>query len=413
MIPQALAQGRGLVHTEPVGTLVRACAVCPIGLEKVLSRDLAQWGYRENGRDAGRIFFDIPLAKLDEHLARANIGLRTADRVMIVAGEFSAVDFDGFYEGIRGMPWELFCTRETRLIVERARAHECCLHAQATLQSMAQKAVYDALMERFHLRSMPESGPVLELRLYGHRDRWQVVVDSSGEALSRRGYRKHTHSAPLRETIAAAMLFLSGWKRARPLLDPFCGSGTIAIEAALYARNQAPGLKRRFAFETWPSVNPARVGEVREYFRRSLRTDVHTDITARDIDPAALALARANAELAGVASCIRFEQANALEAVPDPAYSGVLLANPPYGQRMGSPEEAEALAGQFGAVLGRFAEAGWDSGIITADALFSTHAMMRPHSIREIVVGQERLYFNWFPGHPDSMKAGKASGQPR
>lgn len=392
---------------------MRACAVCPIGLEKVLSRDLAQWGYRENGRDAGRVFFDIPMAKLDEHLARTNIGLRTADRVMLVAGEFSSVDFDGFYEGIRGLPWELFCTRETRLVVERARAHECRLHAQATLQSMAQKAVYDALMERFRLRSMPESGPVLELRIYGHRDRWQIVVDSSGEALSRRGYRKHTHAAPLRETIAAAMLFFSGWKRTRPLLDPFCGSGTIAIEAALYARNQAPGLKRRFAFEIWPGVNAARIEEVREFFRQSMRTDVHAEITARDIDPAALALARANAELAGVASHIRFEQADVLEAVPNPAASGVLLANPPYGQRMGSPEEAEALAGHFGTVLRRFAEAGWDSGIITADADFGAHATLQPHSVREIVVGQERLFFNWFPAGSDRRRAGQKPGQPR
>ncbi|MCX8013017.1 MAG: class I SAM-dependent RNA methyltransferase, partial [Rectinema sp.] len=314
-----------------MGTLLRACAVCPIGLEKVLSRDLSQLGYRENGREAGRIFFDIPLARLDEHLARTNIGLRTADRVMLVAGEFSAIDFDGFYEGIRGISWDLFCTKETRLIVERARAYECRLHAQATLQSMAQKAVYDHLMKRFRISTMPETGHALELRIYGYRDRWQVVVDSSGEALSRRGYRRHTHAAPLRETIAAALLFLSGWKRSRPLLDPLCGSGTIAIEAALYARNQAPGLGRHFAFESWPSVNPARIGEVREQFRQSLRADVHPDILARDIDPAALGLARSNAALAGVAPYICFEQGDAREALPDAARSGVLLANPPYG----------------------------------------------------------------------------------
>ena len=443
--------------------------MCAIGLEKVLARDLAHLGFREVGRSAGRVVFNVSTNALAEDLAKANIGLRTADRVLLVVGEFKAFDFDGFYQGIYSLPWEAFCAKDTRVLIERARANGCKLHAQATLQSMAQKAIYAALMEHFHVRNMPETGRMLEVRIYGDNDWWQIVIDTSGEALSRRGYRRFTHEAPLKETIAASLLFLAGWSRSRPLIDPFCGSGTIPIEAALYACNAAPGLKRRFAFEDFPEMDQNKVEDMRLFFRQQVRRDIRTDIRASDLDTKALELARRNATLAGISEFIKFSNADARELVPpeaairsaevrgDMAQSGIvtagaaspgaasgppagtrgiMLANPPYGQRLASPDEARALYRELSPMLKRYLDAGWECGFLSADKEFGEAIGVEPTSVRMIVSGQETIFFNWFSagiaeagGHaprssnehrrsrapisPNEHRSGRPSGSPQ
>lgn len=376
---------------------MRAIAVCAIGLEKVLARDLAHLGFHDVARGAGRVVFNIAADRLDEDLARANIGLRTADRVLLVAGEFRAFDFDSFYQGIASVPWGRYCERDTRLVVERARAYHCALHAQATLQAMTQKAIYSTLMERFRIRKMPETGAMLEVRVYGDNDWWQVVIDTSGEALSRRGYRRHTHAAPLKETIAASLLFLAGWSRARPLVDPFCGSGTIGIEAAMYACNIAPGIKRDFAFEHFPGMDANRIEDVRVYFRQQMRRDIRTDILSSDFDERSISLAQSNAKLAGISEFLRFSVVDAREISPEGS-KGVLLANPPYGQRLTNLEEARVLYTELTPMLGRFLDAGWECGFLSANEDFSGAVGFKPVSVRQIVSGQETIYFNWFSG---------------
>jgi len=381
---------------------MRAIAVCAIGLEKVLARDLAHLGFHDVARGAGRVVFNVASDKLVEDLAKVNIGLRTADRVLLVAGEFKAYDFDAFYQGIASVPWDRYFEKDTRLVVERARAHHCTLHAQATLQAMTQKAIYSSLMERFQVRKMPETGATIEVRVYGDNDWWQVVIDTSGEALSRRGYRRMTHAAPLKETIAASMLFLAGWSRARPLVDPFCGSGTIGIEAALYACNSAPGIKRNFAFERFPGMDANRIEDARVYFKQQARKDIRTDILASDIDGSAISLAQSNAKLAGISEFMKFAAADAREMSPA-GTRGVLLANPPYGQRLTSPEEARALYTELKPMIGRFLDADWECGFLSADEDFAGAVGYRPSSVRQIVSGQETLYFNWFSGKPQEI----------
>lgn len=398
-----LANKPAAMHTLFMGSSIRAIAACPIGLEKVLAHDLAHLGYHDVGRSAGRVFFNVREQSLTEDLARANIGLRTADRVLLVVGEFKAFDFDGFYQGVFSIPWECFCTKETKVVIERVRLQYCVLHSQATLQSMAQKSIYASLMERFHIRTMPETGNTLEVRIYGDNNWWQIVVDTSGEALSKRGYRRLTHMAPLKETIAASMLFLAGWSRARPLIDPFCGSGTIAIEAALYACNVAPGLRRRFAFEFFPSIDSNKIEDVRIAFRGQARKDIRADIRASDIDKDALALARKNASIAGISEFVNFAQVDARNIVPLGS-RGVLLANPPYGQRMGSADKALSLYKELGPILERFLEAGWDCGFLSSISSFGDAVGITPVSVREIVSGQEKIYFNWFSG-TEGLKA--------
>lgn len=385
------------MHTSHVKTTIKATAVCAIGLEKVLARDLAHLGFRDVARSAGRVFFEIGVEKLAQDLSIANMGLRTADRVLLVVGEFKAVNFDEFYQGVLSIQWDRYCMKDTKVLVERARTNHCALHAQATLQSMTQKAIYGALMERFRVQKMPETGATLEVRVYGENDRWQVVVDTSGEALSKRGYRKFAHAAPLKETIAASMLFLAGWSRARPLIDPFCGSGTIPIEAALYASNIAPGIKRSFSYELFPEMDKNKIEDMRVFFKQQARRDIRTDILGSDIDEKAIHLALSNAKLAGISEFVRFKAMDAREAVPGGA-RGVLLANPPYGQRLSNPEEAHELYRQLGPIIGKFLDADWECGILSAHEDFADTVGIQPTSVREIVSGQEKIYFNWFSG---------------
>jgi len=394
--PPLVIQWRAM-HTALVATIMRAIAVCSIGLEKVLARDLAHLGFRDVGRSAGRVIFNVAADSLAEDLAKANMGLRTADRVLLMVGEFKAFDFDGFYQGVASIPWEHYCSKETKVLIERARANHCKLHAQATLQSMTQKAIYSELMQQFRVRKMPETGNTLEVRVYGDNDWWQVVIDTSGEALSRRGYRRFTHAAPLKETIAASTLFLAGWNRARPLVDPFCGSGTIPVEAALYACNIAPGLKRSFAFELFPGMDGNKIEDVRVFFRQQTRKDIRADIQASDLDAQAIELARNNARLAGISEFVRFSNTDARELVPS-GDRGVLLGNPPYGQRLASEEEAHELYRELTPMLGRFLGAGWECGFLSADREFGDAVGFKPTAVREIVSGQETIYFNWFSG---------------
>ncbi len=388
---------------------MRAIAVCSIGLEKVLARDLAHLGFRDVGRSAGRVIFNVSADSLAQDLAKANIGLRTADRVLLLVGEFKAFDFDGFYQGVASIPWERYCSKETKVLVERARANHCKLHAQATLQSMTQKAIYSELMQHFRVRKMSETGTTLEVRVYGDNDWWQIVIDTSGDALSRRGYRRFTHEAPLKETIAASLLFLAGWSRARPLVDPFCGSGTIPIEAALYACNMAPGLKRHFAFELFPEMDGNSIEDVRVLFRKETRKDIRADIQASDLDAEALELARNNAKLAGISEFIHFSSVDVRTLVPL-GNRGVLLGNPPYGQRMAGQEEAHTLYREMNPMLARFLDAGWECGFLSASKEFGAVVGFEPTSVREIVSGQETVYFNWFSGKGGG-KHGSDSGQ--
>jgi len=376
-----------------------ALALCAVGLEKVCQAELERLGFGVERREPGRVRFAL-IGSLGTaaSLMRANIGLRTAERILYEAGRFPAPGFDELFEAVRSIPWERFFRREDKLVVERVRTRRSRLSAQTSIQSVTHKAVYERLSERFHLARLPETGRVRGLRAYLDEDQCVLGLDTSGEALHKRGYRLAAGKAPLKETVAAGVLFLSGWSRRLPLLDPFCGSGTIAIEAALFAMDRSPGLGRSFGFEDMPLASAGEGGgkasaEV-EAAKARVRRDADFRICASDADPGAVEDARANSGRAGVAEGIEFRVAKAEDAAP-PFDRGSLLCNPPYGERLGTPEEARELYRLMGEASSRFD--GWGMGFVTNDPNFGESFGRRAAHARKIVNGAEEQYFHWYP----------------
>jgi putative N6-adenine-specific DNA methylase len=374
-------------------------ALCALGLEKVLANELERIGLPVEGREPGRVRFGLasgPGGSRAAALMRANLCLRTAERVLIEADRFHAENFDELFESVRALPWELYFRRDDRLAIERVRLRDSKLAAQTSVQSVVHKAVYDRLCKVYNLSRLPENGQERSLRVYIDSDQCLLGLDSSGDALHKRGYRRSTGEAPLKETIAAGVLLLAGWSRRSPLFDPFCGSGTIAIEAAHFAMDRAPGLGRAFAFEAFPfSLEDAgAVSAEIEAAKARVRRDAEFRIVARDADPRALESARANAARAGVAAGIEFKQAKAEDAAP-PYESGHLVCNPPYGERLGSVEESEALYRRLGETAARFS--GWGLGFVTNRSDFGDFFGRYAPTAKLIVNGAEEQWFHWYP----------------
>jgi putative N6-adenine-specific DNA methylase len=376
--------------------MLRGIALCAVGLEKIAAQELERLGFRLLERNPGRVYFKLDEKNLARDLAKANIGLRTVERVLLEMGSFQAPDFDAYFDGMRSLPWELCCFKDSAIHIDRVRSHASALAAQTSLQAMGQKAVYSRLMETYDMRTMPANGNRVSVRVYLDKDICSVGVDTSGDPLHKRGYRKKAVMAPLKETVAASLLFFSGWNRKFPLVDPFCGSGTIAIEAAMYALDMAPGLMRRFAFESMPMSSPKTIELVRDEFEAKIRNDVEFDIHASDIDSEALEAARSNAYSAGISDWIDFRLAKA-ETLKPHRDQGYVLANPPYGNRMGTEEEAIALYGDLSDMRDCFREAGWGLGFITAREDFASLFGIEPQIIKHLVNGAEEQWFHWYP----------------
>ncbi|HET7839841.1 MAG TPA: class I SAM-dependent RNA methyltransferase, partial [Rectinemataceae bacterium] len=382
-----------------------ALALCALGLEKVCAAELSRLGLEVVGREPGRVRFALGAGSgkagpgqaglsAGRILARANICLRTAERILIEAASFRATDFDALFEGAREVPWELFFSREDRLVIERVRLHRSVLAAQTSVQAIVHKAIYERLGKAFGLSRLPESGRERSLRVYIEDDEVLLGLDSSGEALHKRGYRQATGEAPLKETVAAGVLLLAGWNRRLPLLDPFCGSGTILIEAGLFAQDRAPGLGRSFGFEDMPSVSRADLAAELEAARSRVRTDADFRIEGSDLSPQALEVARANVRTAGLAGRIELSQAKAEEARPG-YEAGILLCNPPYGERLGTVEESEELYRSLGRTAAAFS--GWGLGYVTNRRDFGEFFGERSVSMHKIMNGAEEQWFHWYP----------------
>ncbi len=387
-------------------------AICALGLEKVLQSEIEHIGLKAAGREPGRVRFELGTAPAAA-LMRANLCLRCAERVLVEAARFHAENFDELFEQARNLPWELYFRRDDKLVIERVRLRDSKLAAQTSVQSITHKAIYERLGGVFNLGRLPESGAERSLRVYIEDDQCLLGLDTSGEALHRRGYRRSAVEAPLKETIAAGMLFLSGWTRRLPLLDPFCGSGTIGVEAALYAMDRAPGLGRAFSLEGMPMAQAKEVGAELEAARSRVRKDAEFRITCSDSDPRALEAARANAALAGVAAGIEFRKAKAEDAVPG-YETGYLLGNPPYGERLGTVGESEELYRRMGEASERFS--GWGLGFIVNKADFGDYFGRYATSKTKIVNGAEEQWFHWFSPGADRTTIGpppRSRGAPK
>ncbi len=332
------------------------------GLEGVCAEELRRMGFQEVRGENGRAVCTADAAGI----VRANLNLRTGERVLLRLGRFPASDFDALYDGVRALPWEELIPKEGAFPV-RCRCVDSQLSSQQRCGAVVRAAVGDRLGEKYGLERLPETGGEYQVRLTLLHDVAELTLDTTGPSLHKRGYRALSVAAPLRETLAAGMILLSRYRGRDPFRDPFCGSGTIPIEAALIAKNRAPGLDRSFSAQRWPWL-PAQMWM--EEADRAMDLEYHGsyDIVGSDIDPQAVELSRANAAKAGVEDLVRFEGADATRFSP-PESRGRVVTNPPYGERLSDKHEAEALYAAFGRAWRR-APAGWSLYLLSSHTEF-------------------------------------------
>ena len=320
---------------------------CPtlFGLEGIVADEL-RFGGKLNDVHAenGRVFFEG-----DENtLAWANLNLRCAERVLIRLGVFQAKTFDQLFEGVRALPWEQFIPKDGAFPV-KGHSLNSALHSVPDCQKIIKKAVVSRLEAHYHQNWFEENGAKYQIQFAIMRDTAELYLDTSGSGLHKRGYRANSNAAPLRETLAAALVKLARWRGRESFLDPFCGSGTIAIEAAMIAQRRAPGLMRAFDAEKWHCFDASVWRQAREDALGMADGGARFDIVGSDIDPACVQLSIENARKAGVANTVFFEQADAVAR--DYTQNGVLIANPPYGERLLDLQEAVALYQKMGAAM--------------------------------------------------------------
>jgi putative N6-adenine-specific DNA methylase len=364
-------------------------ATATFGLESVVAEELKLLGYTDLTVENGKVFFTGDARAI----ARCNVWLRTADRVLIRVADFVATDFGQLFDHTKEVPWE-------ELIPENGRMHVVGKSVRSTLfsvpdcQSIVKKAVVEA-MKRKHRRGwFDESGPVYKIEVGLLKDHVTLTVDTTGAGLHKRGYRKTAGEAPIKETLAAALVLLSRWNPSRILADPFCGSGTIPVEAALIGRNMAPGISREFAAETWPQVLPKVWAEVRGEARRHV-SRMPFSILASDADGAVLNIARSNARNAGVGDCITFRQL-AMEKFSSDAKYGCIVCNPPYGERTGEKKQVEELYQSFGRLFTRLDS--WSMFILSAHPHFERFFRRQADKKRKLYNGRIQCYLYQYFG---------------
>lgn len=322
-------------------------APCHFGMEAVLKREIADLGYEISNVENGKVTF---LGDA-EAIVRANIFLRTTERILLKTASFRAVTFDELFESIKAVPWELYLPKDAKFWVTKANSVSSRLFSPRDIQKIVKKAIVERMKQVYHVDYFEESGASYPLRISIVKDVVTVGIDTTGESLHKRGYRKFTAPAPVTETLAAAMILLSPWHADRLLVDPFCGSGTIPIEAAMIALDMAPGMNREFIAEEWGNLIPKKVWyDAADEAQERIRTDIELSIQGYDLDEEVLKMARANAKLAGVESYIHFQKREIKEFSSPKSY-GFVISNPPYGERLSTKEEMFALYRELGKIM--------------------------------------------------------------
>ena len=332
------------------------------GLEGLCADELRRLGLSDVRAENGQVL----CAARPADIPRVNLNLRTGERALLLLGSFPAGDFDALFEGVRALPWEDFLPRDAAFPV-KGHCLNSALHAVPACQSIVKKAVAARLGAKYGLEQLPETGSLYQIQFAIMKDTASLYLDTTGAGLHKRGYRAVGVVAPLRETLAAAMVMLSKYRGRDPFCDPFCGSGTIAIEAALIAKNRAPGLDRSFSAQKWGFV-PASAWMEAADEAMDKEFDGEYDIWGGDIDPKAVAIARSNAEKAGVEDLVRFEVADALTFHREAPY-GKIVTNPPYGERIMEKKEAEDLYRGFGKAF-RALPDGWTLSLLSSHTEF-------------------------------------------
>ena len=367
-------------------------APCHFGLEAVLKKEVWDLGYDVVKVEDGKVFFEGDA----EAGARANVFLRTAERVLLQVGSFTAKTWDELFEGTKALPWEEYLPVDAKFWVAKAASIKSALFSPTDIQSVMKKAVVERLKGKYHLNFFPESGASYPIRVVIMKDVVTAAVDLSGDSLHKRGYRKLVSKAPITETLAAALLMLTPWKAGRILVDPFCGSGTFPIEAALIAANIAPGMNRTFTAESWKNLIPEKHWtEAKEEARDLVALPEDCDIQGYDIDGEIVKAARDNARAAGVDSLIHFQQRD-VAALSHPKKYGFIVTNPPYGERLEDRAALPALYRTFGE---RFrALDSWSAYVITAYKDAERDMGLQAAKNRKIYNGMMKTYFYEFPG---------------
>lgn len=365
---------------------------CHFGMESVLKREITDLGYDITEVSDGRVTFFGD----EEALCRANIFLRTGERVLIKIGSFHAETFEELFQGTRSLPWEEYIPADGRFWVAKAASVKSKLFSPSDIQSIMKKAMVERLKQIYHVSWFEESGESFPVRVFLMKDEVTVGLDATGESLHKRGYRKLTAKAPIAENLAAALIMLTPWNRSRILVDPFCGSGTIPIEAAMMAAGIAPGMNRSFGAENWPHiVAKKRWYDALDEARELVDDKVETDIQGYDIDDSMVAIARENARLAGVEHLIHFQRRGA-EQLSHPKKYGFLITNPPYGERL---QDKEAMPALYRMIGERFkALDSWSMYLITAYEQAERDIGRRADRNRKIYNGMMKTYYYQFLG---------------
>lgn len=365
---------------------------CHFGLEAVLKREIYDLGYEITKVEDGRVTFEGD----EEAICRANVFLRTAERVMIQVGRFKATTFEELFQGIKNLPWEEYISEDGKFWVKKASSINSKLFSPSDIQSIAKKAMVERMKQKYHKEWFKEDGAAYPVRIFLLKDEVTVALDTSGDSLHKRGYRTMTSKAPLTETLAASLIMLTPWRKDRILVDPFCGSGTFPIEAAMIAANVAPGMNRDFTAEEWTNLIDRKLWyECVKEAEDMIDTTVKVDIQGYDIDGDVIKAARENAKRAGVEHMIHFQQ-RAVADLSHPKKYGFIITNPPYGERLEDKADLPELYTQIGQAYQRLDS--WSMFLITSYTDTEKYIGRKADKNRKIYNGMLKTYFYQFLG---------------
>ena len=372
--------------------MMELIAPCHFGLESVLKREILDLGYEISHVEDGKVTFFGDA----EAIVYGNIFLRTAERILLKVGSVHAETFDELFERTKELPWEEYIPKDGKFWVAKANSIKSKLFSPSDIQSIMKKAIVERLKTKYHVSWFEESGAQYPIRVAFMKDEAGIGIDTSGISLHKRGYRKWTAKAPITETLASALILLTPWKKDRILVDPFCGSGTFPIEAAMMAANIAPGINRSFLAEEWTNLIPKKHWyDVADEAREMMDLNVETDIQGYDIDENVIRAARENARLAGVGHLIHFQK-RAVSELNHPKKYGFIITNPPYGERIEEKENLPGLYRQIGESFERLDS--WSEYVITSYEDAEKYIGKKADKNRKIYNGMIKTYFYQFLG---------------
>ena len=382
---------------------VELIAPCHFGLESVLKREILDLGYEIVQVEDGRITFRGDA----QAIARANVFIRTAERIMVKVGSFPAKSFDQLFEGTKALAWEQYLPKDAKFWVSKASTKNSALFSGSDIQSIVKKAIVERLKTVYHVTWFEETGAEYPIRVFINKDIVSIGMDASGVSLHKRGYRQLVGKAPISETLAAALIMLTPWNKDRILVDPFCGSGTFPIEAAMIGARIAPGMNRSFTAQKWDNLltRQAWMDAVEEAEDQILR-DVKMSIQGYDIDSSIVKCAMENARAAGVDRQIHFQQRSVAE-LSHPKKYGFIITNPPYGERLEEKEELPDLYRMIAASFDRLDT--WSKYIITSYEDAEKYLGRKADKNRKIYNGMIKAYYYQYLG-PRPPKQGKPKG---